>query len=129
MLIARKDNLVRTSPSRVTVVIEPSRGGAVADFISIRGSCRRSENIAPGSTDQVTERRQQNRVERSTARSHSGGAAVQHRYLQTKFLIALIGFSERPVLSWRPAVSCSAATLGSFLFDGFSAITMAQYVL
>ena len=54
-------------------------------------------------------------------------AAVQHRYLQTKFLIVLIGFSELPAPSWRSAVSRRAATLGSF-FDGFSAITMAQYV-
>jgi len=65
LVIAPKDNLVRTSPSRVTVVIEPSRGGAVVDFIFIRGSCRQEKNIAPGSADQVTERWRQNRVERS----------------------------------------------------------------
>jgi hypothetical protein len=56
-------------------------------------------------------------------------AAVQHRYLQTKFLIVPIGFSELPALAWRSAVFRSAASLGSFFFDGFSAITMAQYVL
>jgi hypothetical protein len=55
-----------------------------------------------------------------------GSAAVQHKYLQTKFFIVLIGFSELPALSWRSAVFRSAATLGSFFFDGCSAITMAQ---
>src|SRR6476660_965671 len=55
-------------------------------------------------------------------------AALQHRYLQTKFLIVPIGFSELPALAWRSAVFRSAATLGSFFFAGCSAITMAQYV-
>src|SRR5580704_8553887 len=55
-------------------------------------------------------------------------AAVQHRYLQTKFLIALIGFPELPALSRRFVGSRTAAILGS-CFDGVSAITMAQYVL
>ena len=45
-----------------------------------------------------------------------GSAAIQHRYLQTKFLIVLIGFSELPALSWRSEVFRSAATLGSFFF-------------
>jgi hypothetical protein len=39
LVIAPKDNLVTTSPSRVAVVIEPSRGGAVVDSIFIRRSC------------------------------------------------------------------------------------------
>jgi hypothetical protein len=55
-------------------------------------------------------------------------AAVQHRYLQTKFLIVLIGFPELPALSRRFVGSRTAAILGS-CFDGVSAITMAQYVL
>jgi hypothetical protein len=39
----------------VTVIIEPSSGGAVGDFILIQESwVGRSENIAPDSTDQVT---------------------------------------------------------------------------
>ena len=38
----------------------------------------------------------------------------------------LIGSSELPALAWRSAVFRYAATLGSFFFDGFSAITMAQ---
>src|SRR5262245_28685035 len=61
--------------------------------------------------------------------NRSSPPAVQHKYLQTRFLIVLIGFSELPAPSWRSAVFRSAATLGSFFFDGFSAITMAQYVL
>src|SRR5215469_4946446 len=46
------------------------------------------------------------------------GAAVQHRYLQTKFLIVLIGFSELPAPSQRSAVSRRAATMGSFSRPG-----------
>src|SRR5258707_385706 len=55
-----------------------------------------------------------------------GSPAVQHRYLQTKFLIALIGFLELSALSWRSEGFRSTATLGSFCFGGVSAITMAQ---
>src|SRR5215469_18935011 len=48
LAIAPKDNLVRTSPSRVTVVIEPSRGGAVEDFILIQGPCRQEPEYCAG---------------------------------------------------------------------------------
>jgi hypothetical protein len=48
LAIAPKDNLVRTSPSRVTVVIEPSRGGAVVDFIFIQGPCRQEQEYCAG---------------------------------------------------------------------------------
>jgi len=53
----------------------------------------------------------------------------QHRYLQTKFLTALSGFSELARLSLRSETLASAATLRSFFFGGLSAITMAQKVL
>ena len=36
LVIAPKDNLVTTFPSRIVVVIEPSRVGAVVDSIFIR---------------------------------------------------------------------------------------------
>jgi hypothetical protein len=39
LAIAPKDNLVRTFPSRVAVVIEPSRGSAMVDSIFLRRSC------------------------------------------------------------------------------------------
>ena len=41
--------------------------------------------------------------------------------MQTKFLIALIGFSELPALPWRSAGSRAAATLGSFFFGDLPA--------
>src|SRR6266852_8962996 len=56
-------------------------------------------------------------------------AHYQHRYLQTKLLTVLIGFSDIPELSRRSKIPPSAATLRSFLFGDFSAITMAQKVL
>src|SRR4029453_16378931 len=45
-----------------------------------------------------------------------GSAAVQHRYLQIKFLIALIGLSAFATLPWRSEILRSAATLRSFPF-------------
>jgi carbon monoxide dehydrogenase subunit G len=65
LVIAPKDNLARTFPSRVAVVIESSRGGAVTPFSFEDDLAGRSENIAPGRIDQVTERWRQTRVERS----------------------------------------------------------------
>jgi hypothetical protein len=56
LAIAPKDNLVRTSPSRVTVVIEPSVAAQWQTSFSFEDLAGRSENIAPDSTDQVTER-------------------------------------------------------------------------
>lgn len=50
--IAPKDNLVTTFPSRVAVVIEPSRGGAMVDFILFDDLAGRTENIASGRADQ-----------------------------------------------------------------------------
>src|SRR5271166_972199 len=54
---------------------------------------------------------------------------LQHRYLQTKSLSVLSGFSELPQLTRRSGLAPSAATLRSFVFDAFCAITMAQKVL
>jgi hypothetical protein len=56
-------------------------------------------------------------------------ATPQHRYLQTKLLSVLIGFSELPEFSRRSKLSPAEATLGSVRFGGLSAITMAQKVL
>jgi len=53
----------------------------------------------------------------------------QHRYLQTKLLSVLIGFSELPEFSRRSKLAPAEATLGSVRFGGLSAITMAQKVL
>jgi hypothetical protein len=53
LVIAPKENLARTFPSRVAVVIESSRGGAVTSFSFEDDLAGRSENIAPGRTDQV----------------------------------------------------------------------------
>jgi hypothetical protein len=44
-------------------------------------------------------------------------AVVQHRYLQTKFLIVLIGFSKLAALSWRSAVFLAFWLLLSFARD------------
>jgi hypothetical protein len=52
LVIAPKDNLVTTFPSRVAVVIEPSRGGAVVNSSLIGRSSRRTQNIASGRADQ-----------------------------------------------------------------------------
>src|SRR5262249_39750048 len=61
---------------------------------------------------------------------------LQHKYLQTKFLTTLSGFSELFALSWGTELFSSAATLRSFFGDalsGFcdalSAITIAQKIL
>jgi hypothetical protein len=48
LAIALKDNLARTFPSRVAVVIEPSRGGAVADSIFIRRYCPKGAEYCVG---------------------------------------------------------------------------------
>jgi hypothetical protein len=52
LVIAPKDNLVTTFPSRVAVVIEPSRGGALVDSISFDDLAGRTENIASSRADQ-----------------------------------------------------------------------------
>jgi hypothetical protein len=67
LVIAPKDNLARKFPSRVAVVIESSRGGAVTPISFEYDLAGRSENIALGRTNQVTERWRQTRVERSAA--------------------------------------------------------------
>jgi hypothetical protein len=55
LAIAPKDNLVRTSSSRVTVVIEPSMAAQWQTSFSFQDLAGRGEHIAPGSTDQGTE--------------------------------------------------------------------------
>jgi hypothetical protein len=67
LVIAPKDNLASTFPSRVAFVIESSRGGAAAPFSFKDDLAGRSQNIAPGRTDQVTESWRQTRVGRSAA--------------------------------------------------------------
>src|ERR1700724_3745523 len=59
LVIAPKDNLARKFPSRDAVVIESSRGCAVTRFSFEDDLAGRSENIAPGRTDQVTKRRRE----------------------------------------------------------------------
>jgi hypothetical protein len=59
LAIAPKDNLVRTFPSRVAVVIEPSRGSewwtlfSFDDLVSFDGLAGRLEDMATGRTDQA----------------------------------------------------------------------------
>jgi hypothetical protein len=48
LVIAPKDNLVTTFPSRVAVVIEPSRGGAVVNSILIGRSCQEDTEYCVG---------------------------------------------------------------------------------
>jgi hypothetical protein len=52
LVIAPKDNLVTTFPSRVAVVIEPSCGGPAVDLFSFDDLAGRAEDIASGRTDQ-----------------------------------------------------------------------------
>jgi hypothetical protein len=80
LVIVPKDNLARTVPSRVAVVIESSRGSAATPFSFADDLAGRSENIAPGSTDQVTERWPQNRVERSAAMAARSTFESARRY-------------------------------------------------
>jgi hypothetical protein len=78
LVIAPKDNLARNFPGRVAVVIESSRGGAVTQFSSEDDLAGRSENIALGRTNQVTERWRQNRVERSAGQDGEWQLTASH---------------------------------------------------
>src|SRR6516162_2644733 len=100
--IAPKANLVRTSPSRVTVVIEPSVAAQWQASFSFEDLAGGSENIAPGRVDQATQRWRQNRVEpcadmaaRSTFEpARRFGTLFAHPNLRERQLLA--DFSYRP---------------------------------
>jgi hypothetical protein len=51
--MAPKDNLARAFPTRVAVVIEPSRGGAVMDSTFLDDLVGRTENMALSRADQA----------------------------------------------------------------------------
>jgi hypothetical protein len=52
LVIAPKDNLAATFPSRVAVVIEASCGGPAAELFSYDGLAGSAQDIASGGADQ-----------------------------------------------------------------------------
>jgi hypothetical protein len=52
LVIAPKDNLAATFPSRVAVVIEPSCGGPAVDLISVDDLAGSVQDIASSKADQ-----------------------------------------------------------------------------